>query len=231
MKALASATGVPKSAILHYVSQGLLPEPVRTGPNMAYYDPACIERIEFIKTMQETYAFPLSKIRMLLTHRERGMDVTPLIDLSAAIFGNADSPPLTETELCASTGLKRGQLRELVKTGLLLPLEKGTFNQQDLAACEVYAKCLALGAEAQDLAFYAEAAKMIVDREMGLRSKLTVHLPEVEDAEISRRMVLGARVIRTYVIERVFQQRAALAEELKDARLVSGGSHPPQGKQ
>ena len=110
MKELSAATGIPKSAILHYVAQGLLPEPVRTGPNMAYYDPACIERIEFIRAMQEKYAFPLRKIKMLLSHRERGMDVTPLVELSAAIFGDADALTLNEAEFCRATGLN---LREV----------------------------------------------------------------------------------------------------------------------
>ena len=96
MKELTAATGIPKSAILHYVAQGLLPEPVRTGPNMAYYDPACIERIEFIRGMQEKYAFPLRKIKMFLYNKERGMDVSPLIELSATIFGGADAIALNE---------------------------------------------------------------------------------------------------------------------------------------
>jgi len=222
MKELCAATGIPKSAILHYVAQGLLPEPVRTGPNMAYYDPACIERIEFIRDMQEKYAFPLRKIKMLLSHRERGMDVTPLVELSATIFGDADALTLNETEFCRATGLTFREVRKLINKGLLVPLEKGIFNQQDVEVCGMYAKCYALGAGAADLVFYAEAAKMIVDMEMRLRSKLTAHLPEEQDAEVTRRLVLGARVVRNYVIERTFQQRAAASTDLKDEILLSG---------
>jgi DNA-binding transcriptional MerR regulator len=230
MKDLSATTGLPKSAILHYMAQGLLPEPVRTGPNMAYYDPVCIERIEFIKAMQEKYAFPLSKIKMLLSRREQGMDVTPLIELSATIFGNSDSPPLNETEFCLATGLKPGEARKLIKSGLLIPLEKGKFNQQDVAVCDVYGRCFALGADTADLVFYAEAARMIVDMEMHLRRKLTAHLPENQDAELTRRMVLGARVVRSYVIDRTFQQRVASAEDLKDTTLLTGEKSATEGE-
>ena len=45
MNELTGATGVPKSTILYYIAQGLLPEPRKTSPNMAYYDPACVERL------------------------------------------------------------------------------------------------------------------------------------------------------------------------------------------
>jgi DNA-binding transcriptional MerR regulator len=94
MRELAEATGLPKSAILHYVAQGLLPEPVRTGPNMAYYDPVCIERIKYIKTIQSRYAFPLGKIKMILARKDEGKDALPLIELSETIFGSAEGPSL-----------------------------------------------------------------------------------------------------------------------------------------
>jgi DNA-binding transcriptional MerR regulator len=222
MKELTAATGLPKSAILHYVAQGLLPEPVRTGPNMAYYDPSCIELIKFIRSMQEKYAFPLRKIKMLLSHRERGTDVTPLVELSATIFGDADALTLNEAEFCRATGLSLREVRNLIKSGLLIPLEKGIFNHQDVVVCGMYGKCFALGAESTDLTFYVDAAKMIVDMEMRLRSKLTDHLPEEQDTEVTRRLVVGARVVRNYVIDRTFQQRVALALDLKDAILLSG---------
>ena len=46
-----AATGVPKSTILHYLKEGLLPKPYKTCWNMAYYLPACVERITFIKML------------------------------------------------------------------------------------------------------------------------------------------------------------------------------------
>lgn len=221
MKELTGATGLPKSAILHYVSQGLLPEPVKTSPNMAYYDPSCVERIEFIRAMQSTYSFPLSKIRMLLSYRDQGKDVAPLIELSGAIFGNVEGPALNEAQFCRATGLTPKQVKELIENGLLLPIEKNNFNQQDVTICGIYGRSFALGAGVVDLTFYAESAKLIVDREMELRRRLTAHLPEDQDVELTRRLVLGARAVRNYVIDRTFQQRVASSANLKDASVLS----------
>lgn len=230
MKELSAATGIPKSAILHYLAQGLLPEPVRTGRNMAYYDPVCIERIEFIKAIQEKYAFPLSKIRMLLSHREQGVDVIPLIELGAAIFGESDSQSLNETEFCLATGFNPAMVRKLIKCGLLIPLEKGKFNQQDVAICGQYSRCFALGADTEDFVFYVKAAKTIVDMEMRLRHKLTAHLPKDQDAQLSKKMVEMARFSRSYMIDRTFQQRVAAAEDLKDAALLTGEKNSTGGE-
>ena len=89
MRDLTEATGLPKSAILHYVAQGLLPAPEKTSRNMAYYDPACIERIQFIKSVQERYAFPLGKIRSLLSARDEGKNMEPLIELIVSLRTSA----------------------------------------------------------------------------------------------------------------------------------------------
>ena len=96
MKDLMAATGLPKSAILHYLAQGLLPEPEKTGPNMAYYDPSCIERIKFIKDMQAKYSFPLSKIKMFLDSKDQGKEIAHLVDLSRVIFAGDDTPSMDE---------------------------------------------------------------------------------------------------------------------------------------
>ena len=68
------------------------------------------------------------------------------------------------------------------------------------------------------MAFYAVAAKQIVDEEMRLRARFTAHLPEDQDAGITQRLVQSARAMRNYVIDRTFQRRIATAGHLKDER-------------
>ncbi|MCX5817423.1 MAG: MerR family transcriptional regulator [Proteobacteria bacterium] len=221
MRELAEATGLPKSAILHYVARELLPEPIRKGRNMAYYDPVCIERIRFIKDLQNRYSFPLSKIKTILASRDQGKDVNRLIELNEIIFGSGSSASLDEAAFCTSTGLNREQVKDLMHNGLILPVEKGIFNEQDVAVGTLYARGFALGIKASDLAFYAETAKGVVDKEMRLRQRLTGNLPETQDAELTGHLVQAARMIRNYVFERFFQQRVALASHLKDEVLLS----------
>jgi DNA-binding transcriptional MerR regulator len=221
MKELAEAAGLPKSAILHYVAQGLLPEPVRTGPNMAYYDPTCIERIKYIKTIQSRYAFPLGKIKMILARKDEGKDALPLIELSETIFGSTDGTLLGEAAFRDATGLSSKQIKALTESGLLLPLEKGRYNEQDVAIGGIYARGLALGVTVSDMAFYAVAAKRIVDEEMRLRARVTAHLPEDQDAGLTQGLVQAARATRNYVIDRTFQRRIAAAGHLKDEGLLS----------
>lgn len=76
MKDLTEATGLPKSTILYYLSQRLLPDPVKTSRNFALYGPRCAERAKYIKKLQNTYSFPLEKIKKLLKSRDEGEDQT-----------------------------------------------------------------------------------------------------------------------------------------------------------
>lgn len=220
MKDLMAATGLPKSAILHYLAQGLLPEPEKTGPNMAYYDPSCIERIKFIKDMQAKYSFPLSKIKMLLDSKDQGKDIAPLVDLSRVIFAGDDTPSMDEKTFCSATGLNRKQVRELMDNGLLLPIEKSLFNQSDVEVGRFYASGFGRGLELADILFYSRLAKQLVDGEMRLRLRITADLPEDKDAETTKGLVQAARTIRNYVFERTFRKRVASASHLKDREAL-----------
>jgi DNA-binding transcriptional MerR regulator len=221
MKELTLSTGLPKSAILHYLAQGLLPEPLKTSPNMAYYDSVCIERIKFIKEMQARYSFPLSRIKLLLSLKDQGKDITPLVELNEIIFGSNDRSFLDETQFSLATSLHPKQIEELIREGLLLPFEKGIFDQYDVTIGKIYAQGFRQGVNVSDLIFYVKAAREIIDSEMRLRQRLTKDLPDNQDAELTGKLVQAARAVRNYVIDRVFQQRIASARNLKDEGLVS----------
>ena len=220
MKDLMAATGLPKSAILHYLARGLLPEPEKTGPNMAYYDPSCIERIKFIRDMQGKYSFPLSKIRIILDLKDRGKDITQLVDLSRVIFAGDDTPSMDEKTFCSASGLNRKQVRELTDNGLLLPMEKGLFNQSDVEVGRIYTSGFGQGLELADIVFYSRLAKLLVDGEMRVRLRLTANMTEDEDAETTKGLVQAARTIRNYVFERTFRKRVASASHLKDKEAL-----------
>ena len=86
MGELAEASGVPAATIKHYLREGLLPEPVKTSRNMAYYPPEFVERIRLIKQLQEERFMPLRAIKSVLDEdpaagpgagRARGPDPRP----------------------------------------------------------------------------------------------------------------------------------------------------------
>ncbi len=71
MSELAEASGVSAGTIKHYLREGLLPEPVKTSRNMAYYPPDFVDRIRLIKQLQEERFMPLKAIRKRARRRPR----------------------------------------------------------------------------------------------------------------------------------------------------------------
>ncbi|MCU0604509.1 MAG: MerR family transcriptional regulator [Desulfobacterales bacterium] len=217
MKDLAAATGVSKSTILYYLSQGLLPEPVRTGRNMAYYDPACVERLRLIQQMQAHHRLTISEIRQCLSADQRGAGLEVYLELNEEVFGRGDARRRLDAKgFCRETGLSAGQLQELVQARLLLPLEAGRFDAQDVGMGRVYRSAFELGIRSPELSYYVDLGEKIVDREMDLRRRVTGHLPYQQDAAATTRMVKNARMCRAYVIDRLFQQRVAAMKDLKE---------------
>lgn len=216
MKELVALSGLPKSTLLYYLELGLLPAPIKTSPNMAYYPPQCLERLTLIKELQTRHRLPLQKIANLLQLRDQGEEITPLIELHQAIFGPGQDEALDAAAFCQASGLSPEQLETLLETKLLLPLQPGRFDQQDLAMARIYAQGAERGLTPQDMAFYPRLGKQIVDQEMSLRHRLTSHLPTGQNAATSLQMVQAARATRGYVIDRLFQLRVAATKHLRD---------------
>src|SRR5436190_14497445 len=78
---LAEASGVSAGTIKHYLREGLLPEPVKTSRNMAYYPAEFVERIRLIKQLQEERFMPLRVIKSMLDEEpERARALVELED-------------------------------------------------------------------------------------------------------------------------------------------------------
>ena len=217
MKRLVEKTGVPKSTILHYLQMGLLPEPIKTSPNMAYYDPKCIERIEFIQKLQRNHRLSLNEIKYVLENAGEGTDLRTRIELNEYIFGNTrKNQTYSYSEYCQKTGLTEEQVNTLVNVKLLLPLEDGQFDEEDIAMGKAYANAFSWGIRIEDLTFYVTCSENIIDSEFSLRTRITKDMPYEKDAEITLEMSKNAQLSRSYILNRVFLYRIQQMRDIKE---------------
>ena len=136
MKELAEASGVSTGTIKHYLREGLLPEPVKTSRNMAYYPPEFVERIKLIKQLQEERFLPLAVIRSMLDDDpERARALVELEDriLERALAGEEER--VSATELRRRYGIPREALERLVELEVLSPTARG-FGRSDVEIVE-----------------------------------------------------------------------------------------------
>jgi DNA-binding transcriptional MerR regulator len=126
MRELAEAAGVSAGTIKHYLREGLLPEPVKTSRNMAWYPREFVERVQLIKQLQEERFLPLKVIREVLQQGEGGPDrLRALIELEDRVLERAlsgqDAKGLSAREVAKRYGLPVEALERLEKLEVLTP--------------------------------------------------------------------------------------------------------------
>ena len=128
MRELAEASGVSAPTIKHYLREGLLPEPVKTSRNMAYYPPEFVDRIKLIKQLQEERYLPLKAIKEVLDTQERSRT-------SAA-------------EVRKRYGVPKEVLDRLAELEVLTPNSRG-YSPSDVAIVEAISRFRAGGYDEQ----------------------------------------------------------------------------------
>jgi DNA-binding transcriptional MerR regulator len=149
MRELAAASGVPAPTIKHYLREGLLPEPVKTSRNMAYYPPEFVERIKLIKRLQEERFLPLKAIKNVLD--EDPGRAAAMLELGDQILDRALAGERSRTsaaEVRKRYGVPREVLDRLAEIGVLTPNSRG-YTPSDVKIIEAIGRFRAGGYDEQ----------------------------------------------------------------------------------
>jgi DNA-binding transcriptional MerR regulator len=203
MRELAEASGVPAATIKHYLREGLLPEPVRTSRNMAYYPAEFVERIKLIKQLQEERFMPLRVIRSVL--EENPGRARALVELEDKILERALAGERTRTS--ASEVRKRYDvpvevLDRLEQIGVLSPNSRG-YTPSDVKIIEAMSRFRAggydeeIGFTVYDTLRYKRALEELVKEEVEVvRQRLA---GEVEPERVVEMLEAGAEPLRDLI--------------------------------
>jgi len=146
MRELSEASGVSSATIKHYLREGLLPEPVRTSRNMAYYPPDFVDRIRLIKQLQEERFMPLKLIKDVIDKDpERARRLVELEDRMLERALAAEGPKrVSAAELRRFYGIPKEALDRLVELEVLTPTSRG-FGANDVKIVEAISRFRAGG--------------------------------------------------------------------------------------
>ena len=172
MRELAEASGVPAPTIKHYLREGLLPEPVKTSRNMAYYPPEFVERIRLIKRLQEERFLPLKAIKNVLDEDpDRAKAMLELGDqiLERALAGERSRTSAAEVR--KRYGVPKEVLDRLAELEVLTPNSRG-YSPSDITIIEAISRFRAGGYDEQigftvyDTIRYKSALEELVRQEV-----------------------------------------------------------------
>ena len=145
---LAKETGTNVSTLKYYIKEGMITPAVKTGKNMSWYDPSCIDTVKMIRMLQKERFYPLRVIRGLLN--TESMKQPPEMALLDAIH-KVDDTTKPETvgagEAARRSGLNETQIGLLSQAGIISAPKKRQkgFTEEDLAVMELVRKRLDAG--------------------------------------------------------------------------------------
>jgi DNA-binding transcriptional MerR regulator len=169
MRELSRLTGIPPGTIRYYITEGLLPKPLKTHRNMAYYDQSYVQRIKFIRELQEKRYLPLSIIKQILEQNDNSMDtqeIKTILELEGKLFKNISTlpkfKPLDINGLSDRTGMGVNEILEMEKTGIIWRKSDGRFDEDSVRILEILKKLREAG-YTEEAGFNADFIKIYVD--------------------------------------------------------------------
>jgi DNA-binding transcriptional MerR regulator len=222
MKELMDVTGVTKATIRFYVDEGLIPKPVKTHPNMAYYDQTHVNAIRMIKELQTKRYLPLSAIKQIIMGERGGLtvdEIQTLVEIDGKFFRSINgNPGMLEEEaqqLSRRTGVRLEDMILLEEDGILSPRKRGKrtfYSEDDIRVVEGFGKLKKagytedLGFDTEMLSFLWAAIRMIVEQESKrFLSQVTGKVPA---QNLPKMLETGTVVIST--ILGVFHKKAVV---------------------
>jgi len=203
MRELAAASGVPAPTIKHYLREGLLPEPVKTSRNMAYYPPEFVERIKLIKRLQEERFMPLKAIKNILD--EDPGRAKAMLELSDQILDRALAGERSRTsaaEVRKRYGMPKEVLDRLAEIGVLTPNSRG-YTPSDVTIIEAISSFRAGGYDEQigftvyDTLRYKAALEELVRQEVDVvMDRLAGEVPPERVVEL---LEAGAQPLKDFI--------------------------------
>jgi DNA-binding transcriptional MerR regulator len=209
MKELSRVAGVPKGTILFYIKEGLIPRPIKTHANMAYYNHAHLNAIRLIKELQEKRFLPLAVIKQVMKGGDLSVhEIKTLVEMDGRLFRNLkenpDVRPVTIGKLAERTGASLRDIRELERLRVLLPAQKGKaklYDEDDIRLMECWVKLRRtgftqeLGFDASILTVYRDLLKVLVEKEAKILTSRVSGKVDILNLNVPRMVEEGMAIL------------------------------------
>ncbi len=234
---LAKRAGVNRGTIQHYLREGLLPKPVKTHRNMAFYDAACVERIKVIKELQKQRFLPLNVIRRMVAGRNGGTQVKAAVEVQQAALSSlsVDSPDRTINLEGAvkAFDLPRSLILKLEKLEIVSSYRQHgakVFSGPDLEVLAAVGQMKRLGITERvgfrpaDLLIYKKSLEGLLDQELQTFLRVVVGKKDPEEASrLARAGINGATALVVALRKKLITDLLVTAGKATVDGVLAGG--------
>jgi DNA-binding transcriptional MerR regulator len=159
-------TNVPKSTILYYIKEGLLPEAKKIKANVHKYSDEHIELIKYIKYMQESMGSSIEEIKEALKNKNSSFSgsYTMIAPLMQTLCDDAGLEHYTKEEFIEHFALEESLLEKLLEEEIVVPVN-GYFTKKDATMITLVEHFVEVGVPYSILQEYVKHAKILAKLE------------------------------------------------------------------
>ena len=172
---LVALTHVPKSTILYYIKEGLLPEAKKIKANVHRYNDEHVELIRYIKYMQLELGSSIEQIKKILQHKNQSFSssysmLAPLMQTLGAIA--PDARHYSKHEFLTEFAVDEALLERLLEDQILLPTNPDDFTQKEASIVQLVQALIGLEIDYSLIRTYTQHARMLAEAECRMLEEL-----------------------------------------------------------
>ena len=172
---LVAQTDVPKSTILYYIREGLLPEAKKIKSNVHRYSDEHIELIKYIKYMKQEMGSSNEQIKLALENKNQSFAssfsmLAPLMQTLSAI--PKDAKHFTKKEFIEYYDIDINLLEDLLTDGILVPINNDDFTDKEASIIRLIENFNEVGIEYEIIKKYVSHARELSELEHQIQTKL-----------------------------------------------------------
>jgi DNA-binding transcriptional MerR regulator len=214
---LVELTHVPKSTILYYIKEGLLPEAQKLKSNVHRYSEEHVELIKYIKYMQQEMGSSIEQIKGILQNKNQSMAssfsmLAPLMETLSGIPSTAKH--YTKQEFIDYYDVEPALLEQLLEDNILVPTNKDDFTDKEASIIRLIEDYIEIGLDYTLLKTYVEQAKAMADLECQLQKQLCKRRTDENFSTLWKIMFETLFNAKSYLFSRYTHQ--GLMEVLQD---------------
>ncbi|WP_345977772.1 MerR family transcriptional regulator [Sulfurimonas sp. HSL3-7] len=172
---LVAKTNVPKSTILYYIKEGVLPEAKKLKSNVHRYNEEHLELIRYIKYMQQEMGSSIEQIKSILQQKNQSFSssFTMLAPLMQTLSGiPVGEKHYSKAEFTEHHGFDAGMLDMLLNDGILMPIGEDDYTDREASIVRLVEDFAEVGIDHDILKRYVFHAKVLADLESQIQIKL-----------------------------------------------------------
>ena len=172
---LVSKSNTPKSTILYYIKEGLLPEAKKLKSNVHRYNNEHVELIKYIKYMKDELGSTNEQIKLALKQKNNSFSssytmLEPLMNTLGGIAIN--SKHYTKDEFIMEFDIDTQLLSMLLKENILMPISEDDYTQKEASIIHSIENFIDVGVEYEIIKEYVKYAQILSELESKMQKQL-----------------------------------------------------------